>query len=261
MPPMASLAAGLPAAAGPRGGHPARQAPHRSLVRTGSAGPPAASRGMLGAARMPEGRGHRRSPRPFLWPLARHARQGRCLHPGLAAASRGGRLRSGGLEVVTIGPLRSPIRVLEDLRERDPAPGPARTTPSRSLLRGPVPRAGRGGQAVVHRCDCRPGMTSCHQVARPARKGQSRSRHRGCLLADTPAGGHPPRRRDPVPGPTAGDPEPAGHPRGRWRARRRSPGRSGPSGARSSPATLSLTGRMIARLPGCAGSGHLGWPD
>jgi len=121
----ASLAAGLPAAAGPRGGHPARQAPHRGLVRTGSAGPPAASRGMLGAARMPEGRGHRRSPRPFLWPLARHARQGRCLHPGLAAASRGGRLRSGGLEVVTIGPLRSPIRVLEDLRERDPAPGPS----------------------------------------------------------------------------------------------------------------------------------------
>jgi hypothetical protein len=109
----------------PRGGQPARQGPHRSLVRTGSAGPPAASRGMLGAARMPEGRGHRRSPRPFLWPLARHARQGRCLHPGLAAASRGGRLRSGGLEVVTIGPLRSPIRVLEDLRERDPAPGPS----------------------------------------------------------------------------------------------------------------------------------------
>jgi hypothetical protein len=122
---MASLAAGLPAAAGPRGGHPARQAPHRSLVRTGSAGPPAASRGMLGAARMPEGRGHHRSPRPFLWPLARHARQGRCLHPGLAAASRGSRFRSGGLEVVTIGPLRSAIRVPEDLRERGPAPAAA----------------------------------------------------------------------------------------------------------------------------------------
>jgi hypothetical protein len=214
MPPMASLAAGLPAAAGPRGGHPARQAPHRSLVRTGSAGPPAASRGMLGAARMPEGRGHRRSPRPFLWPLARHARQGRCLHPGLAAASRGGRLRSGGLEVVTIGPLRSPVRVLEVLRERDPAPGPSQDHTISILLRGLVPRAGRGGQAVVHRCDCRPGMTSCHQVARPARKGQSRSRHRGCLLTDTPADGHPPRRRDPVPGPTAGDPELAGHPAG-----------------------------------------------
>ena len=95
-----------------------------------------------------------------------------------------------------------------------PHQAPARTTPSRSLLRGPVPRAGRGGQAVVHRCDCRPGMTSCHQVARPARKGQSRSRHRGCLLADTPADGHPPRRRDPVPGPTAGDPELAGYPAG-----------------------------------------------
>ena len=215
MSPMASLAAGLPAAAGPRGGHPARQAPHRSLVRTGSAGLPAASRGMLGAARMPEGRGHRRSPRLFLWPLARHARQGQCLHPGLAAASRSGRLRSGGLEVVTTGPPRFATRVLEDLRERDPAPGPARTTPSRSLLRGRVaPAPGRGGQAVVHRCDCRPGMTSCHQVARPAQKGQSRSRHRGCLLADTPADGHPPRRRDPVPGPTAGDPELAGHPAG-----------------------------------------------
>jgi len=37
--------------------------------------------------------------------------------------------------------------------------------------------------------------------------------------------------------------------------------RSGPSGARYSAATLSLTGRMIARLPGCAGSGRLGSPD
>ena len=214
MPPMASLAAGLPAAAGPRGGHPARQAPHRSLVRTGSAGPPAASRGMLGAARMPEGRGHRRSPRPFLWPLARHARQGRCLHPGLAAASRGGRLRSGGLEVVTIGPQRPQSGFWRTFASGILHQAPARTTPSRSLLRGPVPRAGRGGQAVVHRCDCRPGMTSCHQVARPAQNGQSRSRHRGCLPADTPADGHPPRRRDPVPGPTAGDPELAGHPAG-----------------------------------------------
>ena len=209
------VAAGLPAAAGPRGGHPARQAPHRSLVRTGSAGPPAASRGMLGAARMPEGRGHRRSPRPFLWPLARHARQGRCLHPGLAAASRGGRLRSGGLEVVTIGPPAvpnpgsgGPSRAGSCTR---PQPEPHHLDPSSGAR---VPRAGRGGQAVAHRCDCRPGMTSCHQVARPAQKGQSRSRHRGCLLADTPADGHPPRRRDPVPGPTAGDPELAGHPAG-----------------------------------------------
>ena len=111
-------------------------------------------------------------------------------------------------------PAAVPIRVLEDLRERDPAPGPSQDHTISILLRGLVPRAGRGGQAVVHRCDCRPGMTSCHQVARPAQKGQSRSRHRGCLLTDTPADGHPPRRRDPVPGPTAGDPELAGHPAG-----------------------------------------------
>jgi hypothetical protein len=214
MPPIASLAAGAASrrrtARRPPG--PAGPAPQPGENRIGRS-----ARSISWHARCGPhagGRGHRRSPRPFLWPLARHARQGRCLHPGLAAASRGGRLRSGGLEVVTIGPLRSPIRVLEDLRERDPAPGPARTTPSRSLLRGPVPRVGRGGQAVVHRCDRRPGMTSCRQVARPAQKGQSRSRHRGCLLADTPADGHPPGRRDPVPGPTAGDPELAGHPAG-----------------------------------------------
>jgi hypothetical protein len=90
-----------------------------------------------------------------------------------------------------------------------PQPEPHHLDPSSGAR---VPRVGRGGQAVVHCCDCRPGMTSCHQVARPAQKGQSRSRHRGCLLAGTPAGGHPPRRRDPVPGPTAGDPELAGHP-------------------------------------------------
>ena len=150
------------------------------------------------------------------------------------------------------GPSRagSRTRPSQDHTISIPPPGP-----------GAPRRPRRPGSDPPLRCDCRPGMTSCHQVARPARKGQSRSRYRGCLLADTPAGGHPPRRRDPVPGPTAGDPEPAGHPRGRWRARRRSPGRSGPSGARSSPATLSLTGRMIARLPGCAGSGHPGWPD
>jgi hypothetical protein len=92
-----------------------------------------------------------------------------------------------------------------------PGPPPGTRDPSSGAR---VPRAGRGGQAVVHRCDCRPGMTSCHQVGRPAQKGQSRSRHRGCLLTDTPAGGHPPRRRDPVPGPTAIDPELAGHPAG-----------------------------------------------
>lgn len=222
MPPMASLGAGLPAAAGPRGGHPARQAPHRSLVRTGSAGPPAASRGMLGAARMPEGRGHRRSPRPFLWPLARHARQGRCLHPGTGCGqprrSAPVRRAGGGDYRPACGPQSGFWRTFAS---GIPHQTPARTTPSRSLLRGPVPRAGRGGQAVVHRCDCRPGMTSCHQVARPAQKGQSRSRHRGCLLADTPADDHPPRRRDPVPGPTAGDPELAGQPAGA----------GGPSGA------------------------------
>jgi hypothetical protein len=184
---------GLPAAAGPRGGHPARQAPHRSLVRTGSAGPPAPPRGMLSAARMPEGRGHRRSPCPFLWPLARHARQGRCLHPGLAAASRGGRLRSGGLEVVTIGPLRSPIRVLEDLRERDPAPGPSQNHTISIPPPGPVPRACRGGQAVVHRCDRRPASPSA-----PSRDLDQSGAGRGPIGSGTRTHTGPPRIADRV---------------------------------------------------------------
>jgi hypothetical protein len=49
--------------------------------------------------------------------------------------------------------------------------------------------------------------------------------------------------------------------RGRRRAWWRSPGRSGPSGARHGPATLSVTGpddRPFARM---CGSGHLAWPD
>jgi len=51
--------------------------------------------------------------------------------------------------------------------------------------------------------------------------------------------------------PAAGNLELAGQRRGRWRAWWRLPGRSGPSGARSGPATLSLTGpddRPFARM-------------
>ena len=39
-----------------------------------------------------------------------------------------------------------------------------------------------------------PGMTSCHQGAKPARTGQPRGRHRCCLLADTTADCNPLRR-------------------------------------------------------------------
>ena len=120
----------------------------------------------------PHAGGPRPSPQPSPVPLAASAAcpPGLVPPPGTGCGQPRRRLRSGGLEVVTIGPLRSPVRVLEDLRERDPAPGPSQNHPISIPPPGPGAPRGRGGQAVVHRCDCRPGMTSCHQVAGQPRR-------------------------------------------------------------------------------------------
>jgi hypothetical protein len=175
---------------------------------------------------------------------------------GLAAASSGGRLRSGGLEMVTIGPLPSQSGFWRTFGSGIPHQAPTKATASGTFSQNhtiSIPPPGPGAPHGPRRPGSGPplwlpaGNDQLPPGCPASPEGQSRSRHRGCLLADTPADGHPPRRRDPVPGLAVGDLELAGH----WRAWCCSPGRSGPSGARSGPATLSLTGpddRPFARM-------------
>jgi hypothetical protein len=209
---------------------------------TGSAGPPAASRGMLGAARMPEAAAIAAA---IARPLATSAAcppapvpppGTGCGQPRRPAPVR----RAGGSDYrpAAAGDPGSGGAFASGIPHQA-QPEPHHLDPSSGARCPAAAAAARQWSTVVFAGRECPAAT---RLPGQPRRGQSRS-----PALRLPACWHPGRR-------------PSATPAGSG-ARRRSPGGSGPSGARSSPATFSLAGRMMARLPGCAGSGHLGWPD
>ena len=188
-----------------------RSAPHGGKPWTTAIGRSAAGSSPIRGIRLHAHCGpHAGGPRPSPQPSAVHLPASAAyppmpVHPPGARCGQRRRPRFGRLDAVTTGPLRSPVRVPQDLRERDPAPGPDESHSQRHIQPEPQhldPPSGTWCPAPAAAADqgstlpiASPGMTSCQQVARPAAKRQSRSRHGCCLLADTSADRHPLHRR------------------------------------------------------------------